>query len=95
MWIRQVSGEDVANQVLANVPVPRSTTCKTFFGRTNPGARPAPLPATPGRPVRWHPAPRSRNLATAVLLALLAMILTGHVALVPLARRPELIGCHG
>jgi len=30
-----------------------------------------------------------------VLLALLAMILTGHVALVPLARRPELIGCHG
>jgi len=26
MWIRQVSGEDVANQVLANVPVPRSTT---------------------------------------------------------------------
>ena len=36
-------------------------------------------------PVRWIPSPRSRNLATAVLLALVAAIVTGHPALVLLA----------
>ena len=35
--------------------------------------------------MRWYPAPRARSLATAALLALLAAILTGHVALVLLA----------
>ncbi|HEY6295534.1 MAG TPA: hypothetical protein VIX15_07710, partial [Streptosporangiaceae bacterium] len=36
-------------------------------------------------PVRWIPAPRTRNLATAALLALAAAIVTGHPALVLLA----------
>jgi uncharacterized protein (DUF58 family) len=35
--------------------------------------------------VRWSPSPRSRSLATAALLALLAAIVTGHVTLVLLA----------
>jgi uncharacterized protein (DUF58 family) len=35
--------------------------------------------------VRWPPAPRARNLATAALLALLAAVLTGHAALLLLA----------
>jgi len=35
--------------------------------------------------VRWIPAPRTRNLATAALLALVAAIVTGHPALVLLA----------
>jgi uncharacterized protein (DUF58 family) len=35
--------------------------------------------------VRWIPAPRTRNLATAALLALAAAIVTGHPALVLLA----------
>jgi MoxR-like ATPase len=26
MWVRQVSGEDVAAEILAQVPVPRGTT---------------------------------------------------------------------
>jgi uncharacterized protein (DUF58 family) len=40
----------------------------------------------PGRfPVRWLPAPRSWNLATAALLAVAAAIVTGHAALVLLA----------
>ncbi len=36
-------------------------------------------------PARWVPAPRTRNLATAALLALVAAIVTGHPALVLLA----------
>jgi uncharacterized protein (DUF58 family) len=40
----------------------------------------------PGRwPVHWRPAIRARSLATVVLLALVAVVLTGHVALVLLA----------
>jgi uncharacterized protein (DUF58 family) len=58
---------------------------RPFFSRTDPVSRPAPPPATAGRPARWYPAPRSRSLATAALLALFAVILTGHVALVLLA----------
>jgi uncharacterized protein (DUF58 family) len=61
-----------------------------------PGSAPAapPLaPAGPGGdtgltasyPIRWRPAARSRTLATAALLALVAAILTGHAALVLLA----------
>ncbi|MGH3256807.1 MAG: DUF58 domain-containing protein [Streptosporangiaceae bacterium] len=43
-------------------------------------------PGRPGSvPVRWIPARRSRNLATAALLALAAAIVTGHPALVLLA----------
>jgi uncharacterized protein (DUF58 family) len=74
---------------------------RRFLGRTDPAARPAPplaasggpvaAPQRPGpasHPVRWHPAPRARNLATAALLALLAVIVTGHVALVLLAAPP-------
>jgi uncharacterized protein (DUF58 family) len=37
------------------------------------------------RTVRWSAAPRTRNLATAALLGLLAAIVTGHAALVLLA----------
>jgi uncharacterized protein (DUF58 family) len=44
-----------------------------------PTGRPGPAP------VRWIPAPRTRNLATAALLALAAAIVTGHPALVLLA----------
>jgi uncharacterized protein (DUF58 family) len=58
---------------------------RPFFSRTDPVPRPAPPPAPAGRAARWYPAPRSRSLATAALLALLAVILTGHVALVLLA----------
>ena len=53
--------------------------------RTNPGACPAPLSAVISRTVRWSAAPRTRNLATAALLGLLAAIVTGHAALVLLA----------
>jgi uncharacterized protein (DUF58 family) len=60
--------------------------------RTNGSATPGPPapgpveePSAAGRPVRWLPAPRSRNLATAALLALAAAIVTGHAALVLLA----------
>ena len=42
-------------------------------------------PAGSARPVRWSASLRSRSLATAALLALLAAIVTGHVALVLLA----------
>jgi len=43
-------------------------------------------PGRPGSvPVRWIPAARSRNLATAALLGLVAAIVTGHPALVLLA----------
>jgi len=56
-----------------------------FNRRTGPVSRPAPPPAPAAAPPRWHPAPRTRNLATAALLALLAAILTGHAALVLLA----------
>jgi uncharacterized protein (DUF58 family) len=58
---------------------------KPFSDRTDRAASPATVPATSGRPARWYPAPRSRSLATAALLGLLAVILTGHVALVLLA----------
>ena len=71
---------------------------RRFPGRTDPADRPAPplaasggpvaAPQSPGvasHPVRWYAAPRARNLATAALLALLAVIVTGHVALVLLA----------
>ncbi len=53
--------------------------------RTNPGACPAPLSAVISRTVRWSAAPRTRNLATAALLGLLAAIVTRHAALVLLA----------
>jgi hypothetical protein len=49
--------------------------------RTNLVARPAPA----RRQVPWPPAPRTRSLATAALLALLAAVLTGHAALLLLA----------
>jgi uncharacterized protein (DUF58 family) len=69
------------------------------FGRTgrgsSPGPPPAPpvaeppaarpLPGRPPEPARWLPSARSRSLATAALLALLAAVLTGHAALVLLA----------
>ena len=65
---------------------------RTSVGSTPASPAPAPAEASPaeqaadGRlPVLWRPAPRSRNLATAALLALAAAILTGHAALVLLA----------
>jgi uncharacterized protein (DUF58 family) len=51
-----------------------------------PPAPSGPASGAAGRfPVRWLPAPRTRNLATAALLALAAAIVTGHPALVLLA----------
>jgi uncharacterized protein (DUF58 family) len=50
-----------------------------------PSAGPVEDPRAPARPVRWLPSPRTRNLATAALLALAAAIVTGHAALVLLA----------
>ncbi len=62
---------------------------RPIFSRTTGGStpgNPSPTPDGPGRfPVRWLPTPRSRNLATAALLALVAAIATGHAALVLLA----------
>ncbi|HEY6312988.1 MAG TPA: DUF58 domain-containing protein [Streptosporangiaceae bacterium] len=52
---------------------------RSFFSRT---VRPSPL--SPG-PTRWYPNARTRSLATAALLALVAAVLTGHAALVLLA----------
>jgi uncharacterized protein (DUF58 family) len=50
------------------------------------GGEAPPVADRPGSvPVRWIPAPRTRNLATAALLALVAAIVTGHAALVLLA----------
>lgn len=40
MWVRQVTGEDIAREVLAAVPVPRSTHEETFFGPNEPGGPP-------------------------------------------------------
>jgi uncharacterized protein (DUF58 family) len=58
------------------------------FGRTERGSSPGPPPAPPGtqrQPARWLPSARSRSLASAALLALVAAVLTGHAALVLLA----------
>ena len=60
---------------------------KTFLGRTIRGAsaRPPITPPSQKSPARWYPSGRSRSLATAALLGMLAAILTGHAALVLLA----------
>jgi uncharacterized protein (DUF58 family) len=79
----------------------RSFFFRTYGGSPAPQASPAPSePATGGSPapqpppsqsgaarspVRWYPSSRSRNLATAALLALIAVLLTGRAALIPLA----------
>jgi len=62
------------------------------LARTSVGSTPGPPAADPpeeapaaARPVRWRPSARTRNLATAALLALAAAIVTGHAALVLLA----------
>jgi uncharacterized protein (DUF58 family) len=63
------------------------------FGRTERGSSPGPPPAPPvAEPpgaqrhlTRWLPSARSRSLATAALLSLVAAVLTGHAALVLLA----------
>jgi uncharacterized protein (DUF58 family) len=58
---------------------------KPFSGRTDSAASPGPPPAVGPGPARWSASARSRSLATAALLALVAAVLTGHVALVLLA----------
>src|ERR1019366_5666071 len=58
---------------------------KPFSGRTDSAASPGPPPAVGPGPGRWSASARSRSLATATLLALVAAVLTGHVALVLLA----------
>lgn len=71
MWVRQVTGEDVARQVLAAVPVPPGTVQP---GRPGAGSasRPAPRQATspsgarsrrPGSPARASPAPSAGAMA--------------------------------
>jgi uncharacterized protein (DUF58 family) len=62
-----------------------------FFIRTSRGASHPRVSGTGLEPAadrgaaRWHPSARSRNLATAALLALIAALLTGRAALVLLA----------
>ena len=56
----------------------------TAAGRAD-GEAPAAVGRGGAVRVRWVPAPRSRNLVTAALLALAAAIVTGHPALVLLA----------
>jgi uncharacterized protein (DUF58 family) len=51
----------------------------------DPPAVPLDPPAVTRPQLRWYPAPRLRNLATAALLALAAALLTGRAALVLLA----------
>ena len=68
MWVRRVTGEDVAREILAQVPVPRGTTCENpifperawstpaspIAHRMEEGAiDPAPAPRTPG-PGGWR-----------------------------------------
>ena len=79
-------------------PAPAPRTPGPADGAVEPAPAPTPDPAADGAtepaaaagrtgpaPVRWVPAPRTRNLATAALLALAAAIVTGHPALVLLA----------
>jgi uncharacterized protein (DUF58 family) len=61
---------------------------RSIIFRTARGSPLRPGPAPPGArasPTRWYPAARTRSLATAALLALVAAVLTGHAALVLLA----------
>jgi uncharacterized protein (DUF58 family) len=55
-------------------------------GPAPPGAQASPAPpGAQASPARWYPNARTRSLATAALLALVAAVLTGHAALVLLA----------
>jgi uncharacterized protein (DUF58 family) len=58
---------------------------RPFRGRTNPAASPTSLPAAAPAPAGWLASARTRSLATAALLTLVAAIVTGHAALVLLA----------
>jgi uncharacterized protein (DUF58 family) len=65
-----------------------STPARADTGAPVTAGAAAVAPSAPDQqvyPVTWYPARRSRSLATAALLALLAAILTGHPVLVLLA----------
>jgi uncharacterized protein (DUF58 family) len=56
-----------------------------FSGRTDSAASPRPPHATDPERAGWSASARTRTLATVALLALVAAVLTGHVALVLVA----------
>ena len=83
MWVRQVTGEDVAREGPGRGARPAEHPVKRHYSaRTDQVARPARRPVARSA---GTPAPRARSLATAALLALLAAVLTGHAALLLLA----------
>jgi len=70
---------------VAEPPVAEPLAPHSSSATLEPPRSPASLAPLPAPAARWHPAARSRSLATVALLALAAAVLTGHAALVLLA----------